>query len=170
MPSFSWTAREDTRWFIVAVVILSLVLFLALPMSLLVLVETEKMKAEIRQEVKQLKKLKQEIKELKDSGEDKITDFDLIVVDEGSMVSTILLDYIKKKTALADTKIIFIGDKAQLPPVGEPFSPIWKEFKTNYELTEVERHQNSILDFVQKIRGNSNPVSIISSWRNLMRS
>lgn len=99
-----------------------------------------------------------EIKELKDSGEDKITDFDLIVVDEGSMVSTILLDYIKKKTALADTKIIFIGDKAQLPPVGEPFSPIWKEFKTNYELTKVERHQNSILDFVQKIRGNSNPV------------
>ena len=46
--------------------ILSLVLFLALPMSLLVLVETEKMKSEIRQEVRQLKKLKQELKELKD--------------------------------------------------------------------------------------------------------
>ena len=59
-------AREDTQWFIVAVVILSLVLFLALPMSLLVLVETEKMKSEVRQEVRQLKKLKQEVKELKD--------------------------------------------------------------------------------------------------------
>jgi len=59
-------AREDTRWFIVAVVILSLVLFLALPMSLLVLVETEKMKSDVRQEVRQLKKLKQEVKELKD--------------------------------------------------------------------------------------------------------
>jgi len=57
-------AREDTRWFIVAVVILSLVLFLALPMSLLVLVETEKMKAEIRHEVKQLKRLKQELKDV----------------------------------------------------------------------------------------------------------
>lgn len=58
-------AREDTRWFIVAVVVLSLVLFLALPMALLVLVETEKMKAEIRYEVKQLKKLKAELKPVK---------------------------------------------------------------------------------------------------------
>ena len=56
-------AREDTRWFVVAVVILSLVLFLALPLSLLVLVETEKMKADVRYEVKQLKKLRQELKE-----------------------------------------------------------------------------------------------------------
>ena len=56
-------AREDTRWFIIAVVILSLVLFLALPMALLVLVDTERMKAEVRQEMRQLKKLKQELKE-----------------------------------------------------------------------------------------------------------
>jgi uncharacterized membrane protein (DUF106 family) len=56
-------AREDTRWFIIAVVILSLVLFLALPMALLVLVDTERMKAEVRQEIRQLKKLKQELKE-----------------------------------------------------------------------------------------------------------
>ena len=56
-------AREDTRWFVVAVVILSLVLFLALPLSLLILVETEKMKADVRYEVKQLKKLRQELKE-----------------------------------------------------------------------------------------------------------
>jgi hypothetical protein len=33
-------------------------------MSLLVLVETEKMKAEIRHEVKQLKRLKQELKDV----------------------------------------------------------------------------------------------------------
>jgi len=59
-------AREDTRWFIVAVVVLSLVLFLALPMSLLILVDTERMKADVRQEIRQLKKLKQEVKELKD--------------------------------------------------------------------------------------------------------
>lgn len=56
-------AREDTRWFIVAVVILSLVLFLALPMSLLVLVETEKMKSDVRRELRQLNKLKAQLKE-----------------------------------------------------------------------------------------------------------
>ena len=56
-------AREDTRWFIVAVVVLSLVLFLALPMALLVLVDTERMKAEVRHEMRQLKKLEKQLKE-----------------------------------------------------------------------------------------------------------
>ena len=56
-------AREDTRWFIIAVVILSLVLFLALPMALLVLVDTERMKSEVRQEMRQLKKLERQLKE-----------------------------------------------------------------------------------------------------------
>ena len=56
-------AREDTRWFVVAVVILSLVLFLALPLSLLVLVDAERLKADVRYEIKQLKKLKQEVRE-----------------------------------------------------------------------------------------------------------
>lgn len=55
--------REDTRWFIVAVVILSLVLFLALPMALLILVDTERMKAEVRQEMRQLKRLERQLKE-----------------------------------------------------------------------------------------------------------
>jgi hypothetical protein len=64
-------AREDTRWFIVAVVILSLVLFLALPMSLLIYVDNEKRlsKAEVRIEQK-LKKLEQLEKRLKKEQED----------------------------------------------------------------------------------------------------
>jgi hypothetical protein len=56
-------AREDTRWFIAAVVVLSLVLFLALPLSLLIYVDTAKMQAEIRYEVKQMKRLRAEMKE-----------------------------------------------------------------------------------------------------------
>jgi hypothetical protein len=48
------------------VVILSLVLFLALPMSLLILVETERMKVEIKQEIKQLKRLKKELEKTKE--------------------------------------------------------------------------------------------------------
>ena len=56
-------AREDTRWFVAAVVILSLVLFLALPLSLLVLVETAKMKSDVQYEMRQMKRLRQELKE-----------------------------------------------------------------------------------------------------------
>lgn len=98
-----------------------------------------------------------EFKELADSGEERISEFDLVIIDEASMVNTNLIEYVKKKTALADTKIVFIGDKQQLPPVNESESPIWRMFKLDYELTEVMRHQNSILEFVQSIRGNPYP-------------
>ena len=99
-----------------------------------------------------------EFKELTDSGQDKIGSFDLVLCDEGSMINTSLIDYLMKKTALADTKVVLIGDKEQLPPVGEEVSPIWTRFPIEYELTEVMRHQNSILDFVQSIRANPDPV------------
>ena len=98
-----------------------------------------------------------EVKELTDSGKDSIGNYDLVIMDEGSMVSTVLIDYIFKKTHLADTKIVIIGDKEQLPPVNEESSPVWREFKIGYELTEVMRHQNSILTFVQSIRANPRP-------------
>ena len=98
-----------------------------------------------------------EFKELTDSGEERISDFDLVIVDEASMINTNLIEYIKKKNHLSDTKIVFIGDREQLPPVGETVSPIWTMFKIDYELTEVMRHQNSILEFVQHIRGNPKP-------------
>lgn len=55
-------AREDTRWFIVAVVVLSVVLFLALPMAVLIYVDTARMQAEVRKEIKQMKKLRAELK------------------------------------------------------------------------------------------------------------
>ena len=56
-------AREDSRWFAAAVIILSLIIFLALPLSVLIAVDTLKMKAEVRAELKQLKQLKAELKE-----------------------------------------------------------------------------------------------------------
>ena len=59
-------AREDTRWFVIAVVVLSLVLFFALPLSLLIYVDTAKMQAEVRAEVKQLKRLRKELEKTKE--------------------------------------------------------------------------------------------------------
>ena len=58
-------AREDTQWFVIAVIILSLVLFLALPLSVLIAVDTMKMKAQVRAELKEIKQLKRELKESK---------------------------------------------------------------------------------------------------------
>jgi uncharacterized membrane protein (DUF106 family) len=56
-------AREDTKWFVAGVVVLSVVLFFALPVSVLVVIDYMKMKAELQYEIRQLKKLKKEIKE-----------------------------------------------------------------------------------------------------------
>jgi hypothetical protein len=55
-------AREDTRWFVVGVVTLSIVLFLALPVSMLVVIDYMKLRAEIQHEIRQVRKLKQELK------------------------------------------------------------------------------------------------------------
>ena len=55
-------AREDTRWFVVGVVTLSIVLFLALPVSMLVVIDYMKLRAEMQYEIRQIRKLKQELK------------------------------------------------------------------------------------------------------------
>jgi len=60
-------AREDTRWFAVAVVCLSIVLFMALPVALLVIADHLKMKAEmkaeVRAEIRKMQKLGKELNE-----------------------------------------------------------------------------------------------------------
>jgi hypothetical protein len=59
-------AREDTRWFVVGVVTLSIVLFLALPVSMLVVIDYMKLRSEIQYEIRQSKKLNSELrKEIK---------------------------------------------------------------------------------------------------------
>jgi hypothetical protein len=55
-------AREDTRWFVVGVVTLSIVLFLALPVSMLVVIDYMKLRAEMQYEIRQSKKLNGELR------------------------------------------------------------------------------------------------------------
>lgn len=58
-------AREDARWFILGVIVLSVVLFFALPMSVLIVVDNLKLQAEIRYEIKKSKQLRKELAEMK---------------------------------------------------------------------------------------------------------
>lgn len=81
-----------------------------------------------------------------------LSDYKLIVVDEGSMVNSNLLNFITNTAAGSQVKFLFLADFAQLPPVGEPFSPI-KTIECRAELTKVMRHDNQILDLVTTIRG-----------------
>jgi hypothetical protein len=60
-------AREDTRWFIVGVVILSFALFFVLPIGVLIAVDNEKRlgraEARIDRKIKRLEKLEESLKE-----------------------------------------------------------------------------------------------------------
>ncbi len=70
----------------------------------------------------------------------------ILIIDEASMLNSKLLEYIEEFSK--NIKIIFIGDEAQLPPVGEEISPV---FTNNYpvlELKEIIRQEegNPIID------------------------
>ncbi len=81
--------------------------------------------------------------------------FDCIVVDESSMLPTILLDYIVEIVRDRRVKFIFVGDPAQLQPVGESISPVWKLDVDNdhtFELTDVMRYDNELLELATHIR------------------
>ncbi|MGF1487805.1 MAG: AAA family ATPase, partial [Prochloraceae cyanobacterium] len=85
-------------------------------------------------------------------------EYDLVVVDESSMLDSKLYKHIKN---LADSgvKVLYMGDPAQLPPVGENESKVFSELsKSNYtaNLTEVVRYGNEIGVVAENIRKNLN--------------
>lgn len=77
-----------------------------------------------------------------------ISEFDAVFVDEGSMVNSSLFSILRKH----EVKVVFMGDAAQLPPVGEDASKIWTSCESGVALTKVMRHDNQILRLVTSIR------------------
>ena len=63
---------------------------------------------------------------------------DLIIIDESSMISDKLLQELRT-LANSGSKIIFMGDRAQLPPVGQESDSNVFKVDNGYELTEKMR-------------------------------
>lgn len=63
--------------------------------------------------------------------------YNLIVVDEGGMVTTSLKDLNTLRSKQYSVKILYIGDNAQLPPIDEPISTVFNI--PGYKLTEIIR-------------------------------
>lgn len=80
-----------------------------------------------------------------------LSDYRMVIVDEGSMINATVLKYIKQAAEGKKLKFLFMGDPAQLPPVKELESPIWK-FEGKAELATVMRHDNQILTLATAIR------------------
>ena len=80
-----------------------------------------------------------------------LSPYKAIIIDEASMINTFLLEAIKEASAQWKRPFIFMGDPAQLPPVGEITSPIWKS-TFGAELTTVMRYGDSMLDLATDLR------------------
>jgi ATP-dependent exoDNAse (exonuclease V) alpha subunit len=93
-----------------------------------------------------------ELKELSEPEEPiDLSKYLAVVVDEGGMVNSRLWQYIRTTAADQGIKFIFMGDPAQIPPVGERESPIWK-VENRISLAKVMRHDNQILQLATSIR------------------
>lgn len=82
-----------------------------------------------------------------------IEDFDIIIIDEASMINSKLYELLLKKANSFGIKILFLGDELQLNPVGEKISPVFVQNKTT-TLTEIVRQtgDSPLLDLFTVIR------------------
>jgi hypothetical protein len=87
----------------------------------------------------------------------KIGKYELIVIDESSMINQDLYNLLKYTANGLKTKIIFMGDPAQIPPVGEKESVVFydKDIEIHW-LTKVERQNdgNPLLPVYDTLRNN----------------
>lgn len=94
-----------------------------------------------------------------------IYNYDIIVIDEASMINLDLLKYLYQIKNKIRGKLIFVGDTYQLPPVNENESKVFdfNYFDDSFLLNKIERFNSNILNFSIRIRDcidNKHPISL----------
>jgi len=92
----------------------------------------------------------------------KISDYNFVIIDEASMINQELYNLIIEKTEFTNTKILFMGDPAQIPPVGEKESIVFIQDNIDkYELTKIERQNdtNPLTFIYSDLRNNLNKIN-----------
>ena len=98
-------------------------------------------------------------KKVRIDAEDKLNYGDIVIIDEASMLSDENYDDVVNIARMKNAKVIFVGDKAQLAPVGQnEVSKVFRDSKGEVvELTKVERTgDNAILSEATAIRNGQN--------------
>ncbi len=88
---------------------------------------------------------------------DDMDEYDLIIVDEVSMLDNSLYAKLLDKAKRYNIAVLFIGDRGQIPPVNGGESILFKmNLENNFNLTKIIRQSNGnpIIDLAQKIRNN----------------
>ena len=95
---------------------------------------------------------------VKDSREQSsVSNYQIVVVDEASMVSSGegqhkgLWEHLTEESGLL-TQLLFVGDWAQLPPVGEAISQVFLKIEAPSQLSEVKRYRGSIAAIADQLR------------------
>ena len=82
----------------------------------------------------------------------------LVLIDEASMVDSNLLDICLRCAHPFGTRLVFVGDPAQLPPVGETPSEVFALRRAQRaSLEQVVRHQGPVLHLATGIRNGALP-------------
>jgi len=74
--------------------------------------------------------------------EERIQFYDVVIIDEASMLNEAAVSLIEEKAILHKVKVVYMGDKYQLPPVGETISKVFK-LKNVVSLETIVRQSNS---------------------------
>lgn len=110
--------------------------------------------------IKPKKQGRKEVFEQVNWNRDNILKYDLVIIDECSMISEKLFDIIENEIGGSRVKVLFCGDPAQLPPINEEKSLCFQF--PGYELTEVIRHGDVISHKAKTVRNQNELISIDS--------
>lgn len=92
--------------------------------------------------------------------------YNIMVVDEASMLNKALREEVLKASQQG-VKIIYMGDRAQLPPVGESESLVF-QIENRADLTEVMRYGGDLGKVAESIRNNLETDKLEPSAQQLM--
>lgn len=99
-----------------------------------------------------------------------IHNYRIIIIDESSMLNTDLFKLLSEQATTFNTKLLFMCDSAQLPPVNEDISPvvISKSIAYRFRLTKVERQagDNPLMLVYDKIRDDTNITLLTDSFEH----
>ncbi len=99
-----------------------------------------------------------EICEKTDQTDSSLENLGLVLIDEASMIDSQLLEITLECAKCNSTRLVFVGDPSQLPPVGETSSSVFlMKRAVNSELKEVVRHQGPVLKLANIIRDGQIP-------------
>lgn len=103
------------------------------------------------------------------TGNSTIGEYSLVIVDECSMVNAGLATILKKKAQQFKTKILYLGDYYQLPPVKSAISPVFETCDVTFKLETVVRqsHSNPILEVLNCLR--SDIKNKTDNWREFLK-